>query len=375
MAQKPGAGRPRVLVIDDSKFVRTTFRRILESSLEVHEEADGEAGWKAIAGDPALTLVFCDISMPRMDGFGVLRHIRGSDDARIRQLPVIVISGDEDEATRRRVRESGATDFISKNADATEVLSRIDNHLRLIRAKEDAQESRRAAAQSATHDPSTGVFSLHYLLTEGRKQFAYAVRHGAPLSVVAFRIDSHREVAGREGGRIANQLLVKIAGAIQAVLRAEDALGRSGEDAFTVILGGTSAQQAAAFARRLRDQLVNARIEFQGRTLRIQASIGVAALGADTAASIEELLRLASSRLTKAEAAVAPAAPAAAPARDLSPELERALQLLERMPADRMGDAAVEIMRRLAPVLRAACRRLRVEAASEAVFKALQRAK
>ena len=34
--------------------------------------------------------------------------------------PLIVISGDEDEATRRRVRECGATDFISKSADATE---------------------------------------------------------------------------------------------------------------------------------------------------------------------------------------------------------------------------------------------------------------
>ncbi len=373
MAHKPGAGRPRVLIIDDSKFVRTTFRRILESSLDVHEAADGEAGWNAIASDPALMLVFCDISMPRMDGFGVLRQIRGSGDERIRQLPVIVISGDEDEATRRRVRESGATDFISKNADATEVLSRIDNHLRLIRAKEDAQESRRTVAQTATHDPSTGAFSLHFLLTEGRKQFAYAVRHGTPLSVVAFRIDSHREIAGKEGKALADQLLVKIARTIQGVLRAEDALGRSGEDAFMVILRGTAAQQAGAFARRLRDQLVNARIEFQGRTLKIQASIGIAALGTDTAASVEELMRLASSRLAQAETLAAPAA-AAAP-RGLPPEVERAVQLLERMPAERMGDAAVEVVRRLAPVLRAACKRLQVEAAADAVFKALQRAK
>lgn len=138
MAHKPGPGRPRVLVIDDSKFVRTTFRRILESSMDVREEVDGDAGWRAIAGDAAIQLVFCDISMPNMDGFGVLRHVRGAADERIRQLPVIVISGDEDEATRRRVREAGATDFISKSADATEVLSRIDNQLRLLRAKEDA---------------------------------------------------------------------------------------------------------------------------------------------------------------------------------------------------------------------------------------------
>lgn len=374
MAQKPGPGRARVLVIDDSKFVRTTFRRILESSMAVREEADGEAGWRAIESDASIELVFCDISLPNMDGFGVLRRVRGSSDERVRQLPVIVISGDENEATRKRARECGATDFISKSAEATEVLSRIDNQLRLLRAKEEASESRKAAAQTATHDPLTGAFSLHYLLTEGRKQYAYACRHGTPLAVVTFRIDSHRQIAGKEGKEIAGQLLAKIARAIQGVLRAEDALGRSGEDAFTVILAGASGQQAAAFARRLRDQLVSAKIEFQGRALRIQASIGVSALGADTAAGIEELMRLASSRLTQAEPA-APGAPAAAPARGLPPEVERALQVLEAIPAERRGEAAAEILRRLAPLLRAAGKQGREEPNADAVLKALQRAK
>jgi len=375
MAQKPGTGRPRVLIIDDSKFVRTTFRRILESSLEVREEADGEAGWQAIEGDPAVQLVFCDISMPRMDGFGVLRHIRGASDERIRQLPVIVISGDEDEATRKRVRDAGATDFISKNADATEVLSRIDNQLRLIRAKADAQESRRAAEQSGTHDPLTGAHTLHYLLTEARKQYAYARRHASLLAVVSFRIDSHRQITADVGREVADQVLAKIAQAIQGVLRAEDSMGRSAEDAFTVILVGASAQQAAAIARRLRDQLVNAQINFKGRALKIQASIGLAALDIDGAASFEELIRLASRRVTPAEAGAAPRAAPAAPARGLPPEVDRALQVLERIPADRMGDAAVEILRRLAPLVRAASKRLQVEAAADAVFKALQRAK
>lgn len=373
MASKPGAGRPRVLIIDDSKFVRTTFRRVLESSLEVREEVDGEAGWQAIASDPAVQLVFCDISMPRMDGFGVLRQIRGASDERIRQLPVIVISGDEDEATRKRVRDAGATDFISKNAEATEVLSRIDSQLRLIRAKEDAKESRRTVEQTATHDPLTGAFTLHFLLTEARKQFAYALRHAAPLSVITFRIDSHRQIAEKVGKEVAGQVLAKIAKAIQGVLRAEDSMGRSGEDAFTVIQAGTSAQQAGAFARRLREQLVNAQINFQGQALKIQASIGLAALGADKAAGIEDLMRLASSRLSQAEAGAAPRVQAPAPG--LPADVERALQVLERIPPDRLGESAIEVLRRMAPLLRAACKRLGIEASAEAVFKALQRAK
>ena len=42
----------KVLVVDDSKFVRATFVRILESSFVVREEPDGDAGWRAIQGDP-----------------------------------------------------------------------------------------------------------------------------------------------------------------------------------------------------------------------------------------------------------------------------------------------------------------------------------
>jgi len=371
MAHKAGTGRERVLVIDDSKFVRTTFRRILESTMDVLEEADGEAGWQAISTDAAVQLVFCDITMPRLDGFGVLALVRGSRDERIRNLPVIVISGDEDEATRRRARECGATDFISKNADATVVLSRIDNQLRLLRAKAEASDSRKAVAQTSTHDPLTGALSLHFLLTGGRKQFAYARRHGSPLAVATFRIDSHHPVSRAEGREVADQLLARIARAIQQVLRAEDSLGRSAEDAFTVILSGTTGEQAASFARRMREQLVGARIRFQGRTLGIQASIGMAALGADAAATFEDLMRLASSRLSRAGAV----AEARAPATGLPPDVERALQVLERIPADRMGDAAVEVARRLEPLLRAARRRLRGEAPAGTAVKALQRAK
>lgn len=334
-------GRPCVLIIDDSKFVRTTFRRILQSDFEVREETDGEAGWRAIETDPSVALVLCDISMPRLDGFGVLGRIRGAKEERIQHLPVIIISGDEDESTRKRARDSGANDFISKMADATEVLSRMDNLMRLVRAKADASESRKAVAQSATHDPATGTLTLHYLLTEGRKRYAHALRHGQPLSVINFRIDSLREVAGAGGKEAGEQLLARIAKAVLRVLRVEDSMGRAAADSFTVIMAGTTAGQAAAFTRRLQEQLGGA---------QIKASIGIASLGTDAAASVEELMRLASNRMTQAGARPA-AQTGPAPASTLPPEVERALQVLERAPAG--GTAATEVMRRMIAIVSA----------------------
>ena len=123
------ASRRRVLVVDDSKFVRTTFRSILSGTFAVLEEADGESAWDVLSRDPGVVMVFTDLDMPRLDGFGLLARIRASSDARVRTMPVAIITGDEQAATKKRAREAGASSFISKSADAREVLTRIDRVL------------------------------------------------------------------------------------------------------------------------------------------------------------------------------------------------------------------------------------------------------
>ena len=65
--------KQRVLVVDDSKIVRTTIARLIRKSFDVREEANGEAGWQAIATDPAIVVVFSDIQDRRQ---ACLRSLR-----------------------------------------------------------------------------------------------------------------------------------------------------------------------------------------------------------------------------------------------------------------------------------------------------------
>src|SRR5712671_2332517 len=201
----------KVLIVDDSKFVRTTFNRILSASFAVREVADGEAGWQAIETDPTIVMVVSDIDMPKLDGFGLLERVRTSADARIKAMPIIIISGNQNEGVKKRARDMGANDFVSKEADAPEVLSRIDNLLRLVKASNDLEQNKQALEQTVTNDPLTGTFTPHYLMTEGRKHYSHARRHGGQLSVMAFRIDSYSEVAKSVGKDVADQLLARIA--------------------------------------------------------------------------------------------------------------------------------------------------------------------
>jgi two-component system cell cycle response regulator len=332
----------RVLVVDDSKFVRTTFAKILSGAFAVSEAVDGEAAWHAVQSDPSIVMVFTDLDMPKLDGFELLSRIRGSRDAHVRALPVVVISGHEEQSNKQRARELGANDFIAKSADATEVLSRLDNVLRLVRTSKELEASRQALEQTATHDPLTGAFTPHYLVTEGRKHFAHARRHGRELSVMALRLDSYDEIALAAGKDIADVVVTRVAKLLMGKVRAEDSVARTAQAAFMVVAAGTAATQMLSVAQRLRRELDEARVTYRERQLKFITSFGVASLAVDAVNSIEELMRLALQRLQAAPKAPPPAAKPGIPG-----EIERALRVLEAADSLRLGDAAADVLARL----------------------------
>lgn len=319
----------RVLVVDDSKFVRTTFRNILSSAFTVLEEGDGEAGWQVVSTDSRVVIVFTDLDMPRLDGFGLLARIRGSSDARVRAMPVAIITGDEQAATKKRAREAGASSFISKSADAGEILTRIDRLLKMV------PSSPRSAPAPAP--AVTGVMSERGLRVEGQRHYDLARRRGAELSILALRIDSRAELVRLAGPEVAEQLLAQIARVIVASLRSGDALGRASADTFVLLAPGLAAPQLGAVAQRLSAQLAAAQVGYQGRPLAIACSIGLAAAAVDGAArSFDDLMGLALRRLKPV-----PRPPA------LGEELERALRVLEAASRGGLGPRAQDLERRL----------------------------
>jgi len=247
--------KPRVLIVDDSKAIRAAVAKVIRSFFDTCEAADGEAGWAEIERDPSIAVVISDLGMPRLDGFGLLQRIRSASSQRIRELPFLVLSGDEDDATRRRARDEGANDFISKKIRGVEAVARIDNLLRLVQAKHDLEASHHALKvddDDQMWDQLTGAFTAGYLVTEGEKHFADARKQGTPLSVVSLRIDNYGGIAQKFGQASAGPLLGRLVKLLQAMLRGEDAVGRTGEALFTVLLPGTAAEQAVVIAQRLR---------------------------------------------------------------------------------------------------------------------------
>jgi diguanylate cyclase (GGDEF)-like protein len=192
-----------------------------------------------------------------------------------------------------------------------------------------------APARSAPQASFTGVLSARGLIGEGERHFASARRHGSELSILALRIDSHAELARREGPEVAEQLLARV---VLGALRSGDALGRTAPDTFVLLAPGAAAPHIAAVAGRLREQLGNAQVGYRGRALTIACSFGLASAATDGAArSAEDLIGFAQQRLK----------PAPRPRPGLGDDLERALRLIER------AAPSEELLQRLAIIAKA----------------------
>lgn len=108
-----------ILVVDDSGFSRGRVVAALTSlDCQVVQAVDGQAGLEAFdAHSP--DLVITDLLMPELDGFGLLRGLkdRGS------LTPVIVISADIQESSRRLCTELGAKSFLNKPFQSQDLLA------------------------------------------------------------------------------------------------------------------------------------------------------------------------------------------------------------------------------------------------------------
>ena len=117
----------RVLVIDDSATVCAALKKILKSAkLTVDQAMDAESGLiQAKTQRP--DLIFLDIVLPRMNGFSALRHLRR--DPETKDIPVIMISGNEMATEQFFGSAIGADDFMKKPFSRYEVFARIERLL------------------------------------------------------------------------------------------------------------------------------------------------------------------------------------------------------------------------------------------------------
>ncbi|GAA3761191.1 response regulator transcription factor [Microbacterium kribbense] len=156
----------RILIAEDEPQIAAFIRRGLEmAGYDTVIAEDGEQALES-AQSPDVDLLLLDIGLPLMDGFEVLRTLRGAGST----LPVIMLTARTSTHDTVEGLESGANDYIPKPFTFEELLARIRSRLREARPREDHLISghgivmdllsRRVTVEGADVELSAREFSL-----------------------------------------------------------------------------------------------------------------------------------------------------------------------------------------------------------------------
>ncbi len=186
----------RILVVEDNADLAYGLRNNLEiEGYEVDAAADGEDGLSRArqTGDAAPDLIILDLMLPKLDGFHVLRRLRGDGI----DVPVLVLTARGEEADVVRCLRFGADDYVTKPFGILELLARVEALLRRTGGGDTESEPRIQAFGDIEIDlAARGVKRRQREVSLTPKEFDLLVALLRRDGAVATRVDLIQEVWG-----------------------------------------------------------------------------------------------------------------------------------------------------------------------------------
>ena len=221
-------------------------------------------------------ILLLDLKMPIVNGFDILKEVRAHD--LLKRIPVIVLTSASDAATKLKALELGATDFLAKPVDASELGLRLRNTL-TVKAYQD---------QLAFYDTLTGLPNRARFMDRLDWALMNAIRYKHSVAVMNLSVDRFKEINDTLGPKSGDLLLQQVADRLSGAVRFSDVISHTGRDdlwqnmarisgdEFTLLLpGGTVAEDAAYIAKRLLEVMKDA-FFINGHDIFVTASIGIA---------------------------------------------------------------------------------------------------
>jgi len=282
----------RILIVDDEDASRLMCRTALESEgYEILEAGDGEEAVRVFR-DHRPELILMDAVMPKMSGIAALEAIRrlpgGSE------IPVLMVTGFNDETAANAAFERGATDFIPKPVNWAVLRQRVRRTISGRRAE-------REVNHLAYHDALTGLPNRRLFLDRLERATTRSRRDGSACALLFVDLDDFKIVNDEHGHEVGDDLLKRVSDDLRQVVRANDTVARFGGDEFNILLENVEdVAEAEEIARRVGDVLSRPHA-FGGGSATASASIGIA-LFPDHATEPATLVKCADRAMYRAKA-------------------------------------------------------------------------
>jgi diguanylate cyclase (GGDEF)-like protein len=239
-----------------------------------------------VLGEAVADIVLLDLNLPDSSGLSTFTSLR----ARFSELPIVILSGlDDQEISTMAVRE-GAQDFILKSGISGRSLFRAMHHaierhqlyLKLVGA--------------ALADELTGLSNRRGFMTLAGQLFKSAQRLGQGAFLLYVDLDGMKKVNDDLGHRQGDQMLRDTAGVLRETFRDADVLARLGGDEFAVF-GLQDAQFDEADPKNRLADRVTAFNAADKRPYTLSLSIGLACLDGECVRSLDDMLVCADARM------------------------------------------------------------------------------
>ena len=226
----------------------------------------------------AYDIVLLDLSLPDQQGLHTLQQAHGAASG----VPIVVMTGLDDEAVALKAVQCGAQDYLVKGEVESRNLARTLRHA--IERQQMFMELKRSHEREhylATRDPLTGLPNRQLFFDHLGQALAHADRGGHSLAILFLDIDRFKNVNDSLGHSIGDQLLQQLAKRLSSCVRVGDATARLGGDEFTITMSDFSrVQDVGRVAQKLLGMLSQPCV-IENHEICVTASIGIALYPSD----------------------------------------------------------------------------------------------
>lgn len=289
-----GLKKATIMLVDDEPVMLDIVQALLEEAgyrnfIAVDDSREAIARMEL--GNPDIMML--DLDMPEVDGFEILTRVRRHE--KYGHLPVIILTASEDPVSKLRALELGATDFLSKPVDESELALRVRNTLS-AKAYQD---------QLAYYDSLTGLPNRQLFIDRLAWSLQLARRDSASLVLLDLGLDRFKHINETLGMSAGDTVLRTVVERLKKVSRKSDVVavgegsGRienmariSGDEFSMVLFGLTEISKATLVCRRILDAIEEP-IKLNGKDLYLSAGIGMSVFP-DDGDDVETLVKFAS---------------------------------------------------------------------------------
>jgi two-component system cell cycle response regulator len=213
-------------------------------------------------------------------GRSPLAQIRLSDDGVSREHSAISLAGDkvilDDLGSTNGTYCNGVRITSRELVDGDKIMIGSTTILKFTYHDQLDEAFQQQMYESALRDSLTKVFNRKHFNDLLSKEFAFALRHAAPLALLFVDLDHFKKVNDTHGHPAGDYVLSEVSGVLAGAIRSEDVLARFGGEEFCVLCRGTERVGAVELGERLRREIAERRYVYGGKIIPVTISVGVA---------------------------------------------------------------------------------------------------